>query len=663
MGSNILGIGQSALAAAQIGLSTAGHNIANASTPGYSRQIVVQSAARAQYQGFGYVGQGTQVATIQRSYSDYLGKQVLTSQTAKSEIDSYYSQIKQIDNLLADPVAGLSPALQDFFKGIQDLAANPADTASRQSVLSTAQALAGRFQSLDGRISELRDSVNSQITTSLGTVNSYATQIAKLNDSIEKALAASDGTAPPNDLMDQRDQLVTEMGKEVKVSVVKENNSYNIFFGSGQPLVIGTQTFKLNPTISPTDPARTEVAYVSNGATILLSESTFTGGKLGGLFAFRAQSLDEAQNSLGRVAVGFAATFNAQHQLGQDLAGVMGGQFFTAAPPLVTSNSNNAGTAVMGASISNVSALTTSNYRLQVVTAAVPPAPAVPVTPGSYRVTRLSDGNVSNFSTFPQTVDGVDFNVASGTIANGDDFLIRPTVNGASGLNVVITDPTKIAAAAPIRTGTVATNTGSGKITAESVDASYTAATVTPALSLSYNSTTNQLSGFPATLPVTVTNNGTPVAGSPFAAGAPVTYTAGATISFGGVSFVMSGTPGNADTFNVGANTSGVGDSRNALLLGNLQTSNTLANGTANYQGAYAQMVSLIGNKTHELEVTGNAEGKLLAEAVKAQQSTSGVNLDEEATNLLRYQQAYQAAGKVMSIASTLFDVILSIGN
>ena len=277
---------------------------------------------------------------------------------------------------------------------------------------------------------------------------------------------------------------------------------------------------------------------------------------------------------------------------------------------------------------------------------------------GAYRMTRLSDGTTFG-SGLPQTVDGVDFNIAAGTQVAGDEFLIKPTVNGASGISVAITDVAKIAAAAPIRTAATSANLGAGQISAGSVDATYTVGTVTPPVTLTYNSAASQLTGFPAAMPVTVTVGNVSTV---YAAGAPVPYTPGATISFGGLSFRLSGAPAGGDTFTLGPNTSGVGDNRNALLLAALQTTNTLAGGTASYQSAYGQLVNTIGNKAHELEVTSSSEQKLLSQAVQAQQAESGVNLDEEATNLLRYQQAYQAAGKVMQTTSALFDILLNLG-
>jgi flagellar hook-associated protein 1 FlgK len=544
MATNILSIGQSALAAAQVGLSTTGHNIANAATPGYSRQVVIQGSAQAQNFGYGFLGQGTEVSAIQRVYSDYLGIQVQSAQASSSGLGNYYTQIQQINNMLADPSSGLSPVLQNFFSGIQDVSSNPTSIPSRQAALSSADTLASSFNSMAGQLGEIAQGVNSQIQSSVSVINTYAHQIAQLNDSISKAQLSTG--QPPNDLLDQRDQLVLDLNKEIKATVVKQGDgSYNVFVGNGQPLVVGIATSTLVTVTSPTNPGQIDVAYkAGNGSLIAVGSSSLVGGNLGGLVEFRTKSLAPAQNALGRLAIGLASTFNAQHQAGFDLNGVAGGAFFSVPSPVVGANSGNTGTAAIGASISDANALTTSDYNLQ-------------YDGTNYTLTRLSDNTVTTFATLPQTVDGVALNLASGVPAAGDNFLIRPTASGASGFGVAITDPAKIAAA---------------------------------------------------------------------------------------------------------GQTGAVGDNSNALLLAALQTANTLGNGTTTFQGAYSQLVSEIGNKTRELGVTSSAASNLLSEATQSQQSQSGVNLDEEATNLLRYQQAYQAAGKVMQIASEMFATLLSIG-
>lgn len=542
--SNILNIGKSALAAAQAGLSTTGHNIANANTAGYSRQVIVQGAAQAQNFGYGFVGQGTEINAVTRVFNELLAKQVTNSQSSSSQLSVYASQMRQIDNMLSDPSAGLSPAISDFFNSLQALSSNPGDAPTRQAVLSNAESLASRFRSLGDRLNEMRNGVNSQITTSVTMINSYAGQIAKLNDMISKAVSA-DGN-PPNDLLDQRDLLVAELSKEIKTTVVKQDGTnYNIFIGNGLPLVVNTSTYSLTTLASPTDPSKLEVAYVTKGKISILGQDSLSGGTLGGLLQFRNNSLEPAQNQLGQIAVALAQTFNQQHQLGTDFNGAPGGNFFNVSAPSVTASVNNTGNASVSSSISNISALTSSDYRLQ-------------FDGSNYIVTRLSDGAKQSFATLPQTIDGVDFSLISGAMANGDDYLIRPTFSGAANFSVAISSINKIAAG------------GSGP--------------------------------------------------------------------------------------------SGPGDNRNSLLLAGLRTSSTMNNGTATYEGAFGQLVSAVGNKTRELQVTSQAEEQSLAQAIAAHEAESGVNLDEEATNLLRYQQAYQAAGKMMQIASQMFDMLLGLG-
>lgn len=648
---NIVTIAQSALATAQAGLATTGHNIANAATPGYSRQVVVQNSAGGQNMGGGFIGKGARIETIKRIYSDYLGEQISAAQSSKGQLDSHYAQIKPINNLVADPTSGLTPMLQDFFASVQSLASNPANlngAAARQSLLSSAQSLAARFQSLDGQLRNGREAVNASIQTTLTEINSYAAQISKLNDVIAKSQSGSD-PQPANDLLDQRDHLVEQLSQLTKVSVVKQDGGYNIFFGAGQPLVVGATVYDLKAVPSPTDLTQLQVGIESNGQTIILPESALTGGKLGGLLEFRSRSLDPVQNALGRVAIGLAQTFNDQHRLGQDQNGELGGDFFKVAAPLVSASNLNTGSAKVTASIDNVGALTTSNYSLA-------------FDGGKYTVTRTPE-NLTLYSgaEFPaDPIDGVRFTLTSGQASPGDNFLIRPTAAGASDFDVLVNDRSKIAVASPILTATGTANTGTGAISAGKVTSASGVETIKSGFTLTYRSgTPATLSGFPAGTPVTVTANGKT---TEFAAGEPVTFTPGATISVGGASFEISGAPANNDTFTVKRNPNSDGDNRNIVLLGALQSKNTLENGTTSYNGAYAQLVSLVGNKAHELDVNRQSETTLLSEAQKAQQSESGVNLDEEAANLMRYQQAYQAAGKIMQAVNDMFNVLVSLG-
>jgi flagellar hook-associated protein 1 FlgK len=639
MGSDFFSIGVSALNAAQMQLATTQNNIANANTPGYNREQVVQAANPALLTGSGYIGQGVDVTTIKRIYDQFLSGQLMQQQGQAAQSSTYYNQIQQIDNLLADPTAGLSPALQNFFNSVNTVASTPGSQAARQSMLSSAQSLVSSFQMLNQQLTGLNSSINGQVSSNVATINSYSQQIAALNQSIVQAQAASNNQ-PPNGLLDQRDQLISQLNQIVNATVVKQSDgSYNVSIGTGQMLVAGANSFNLQAVQSPSDPTQTDVALgTSGGAIIRLQQSSLSGGSLGGIIAFR-QTLDNTQNTLGLIATGLAGTFNQQSQLGLDLNGALGGNFFTQALPVVNNNALNTGNAQISASISNTAALSGSDYTLR-------------YDGTSYTLTRLSDNTTTNLGTLatPATVDGLNISVASGVPAAGDSFLIRPTVNGAQGISVAITDPSKIAAASPVRTDAALANTGTGNISP---------ATVTPPLNA--NLMDNVTVSFVDATHYVVTDNttATTLAGSP----TPVVYdpTAGATLSFNGWSAQLSGAPAAGDSFTIAPNNNATADGSNALLLAGLQTQGTLSNGTLTYQDMYSQLVNQVGNQTSALQISSTAQATMVSQTQQAQQAVSGVNLNEEAANLILYQQSYQAAGKAIQIANTLFDTLLQI--
>jgi flagellar hook-associated protein 1 FlgK len=662
MAGNLLNIGKTGLYAAQAGLATTGHNIANANTVGFSRQQVLQTTAAAQNVGNGFIGSGTQIADIERFSDKFLNNQVRVAQSASSALTSYNAQISQVDNLLADTTSGLSPSLQDFFKSVQDLSANASSTPSRQNFLSNAESLAARFQGLNGRIEEIRSGVNSEISTNVTLINSYATQIAKLNDQIGN-LTNSTGH-PPNDLLDSRDQLVLELNKQVKATVVEgSNHSLTVSIGTGQPLVVGGKSFELATVASPSDPSRLGVGYVSGKGVTPLADASLTGGELGGLLEFRSGTLDNAQNALGRIAIGMAATFNAQNRLGQDSSGNMGGDLFVQAQPQVSGNLSTLPLAAgkvastVAVTLSDPSKLTTSDYMV-----------AYDAPNSRYTVTRLSDRTVTPITPYTQpgpqtqTVDGLDFTI-KGSGSEGDSFLVRPTINGAAQFKVATADVGAIAAAGPVMIGPVAGNKGSAVVSEGSVDKDFLlpANAFAPA-TLKFAAATNTLTGFTNGQTVKVTN-AAGVSQSYVAGTNPIPFEAGSSYTFGGVSMSFKGQPVDGDQFSVTRSTAAVGDNRNMLALGSLQSKTVLDNGKTTYQGAFAQLVSVVGNKAREVQVNSQASDAMLAQTTASQQSVSGVNLDEEAANLLKYQQAYQAAGKVMQIASTMFDTLLTLGH
>ncbi len=639
----IFSVGASGLNAAQAGILTASHNISNASTPGFSRQAIVQGTNIPLLTGAGYQGQGTHVVTTKRIYDDFLGRQVMSAEAGAAEMDSYLAQIKQIDNMLADPAAGLSPALAAFFAGVQDVAAYPSSIPARQSMLSAAQAMAARFQSIDQRMVEIREGTNSQIQSQVTAINTYALQIADINQRIAIAQASNQDQAP-NDLLDQRDQMLNDLNKVIRVNkLMQSDGSLNVFIGNGQPLVVGTQSYQLQAVQAPDDPEHITVALVGVGGTpIVLPESQLTGGSLGGLVGFRNQTLDAAQNSIGRIALTLAQNFNDQQRLGQDLTGAPGQSLFSFSAPTVRASSLNTGTGTPTASIdaTTIDRLTSSDYRLTYVGV------------GNYQLTRLSDNQVQSFAALPQTVDGMTIAIGAWLPNAGDAVLVQPTRKGAQNLTVAFSDARLIAAAAPIRTAAAMTNSGTGSVSGGTVNAPPP-----PNVNLT-QSVTITFDNPPTTFDVSGTGTGNP---------ANVAFTAGGNITYNGWTIQITGTPAAGDVFTIAANAAGVADNRNAMLMGTLQTRSTMIGSstsgpTASYQAAYSQIVSFVGSKTNEVQAVGASQQGLVDRATQAMQALSGVNLDEEAANLLRYQQAYQASAKVLEIAGKVFDEILALG-
>ncbi|OUL98150.1 flagellar hook-associated protein FlgK [Variovorax sp. JS1663] len=644
--------GLTGLSVARSALMTTAHNTANVYTAGYSRQVSVIATNGAIGLASGFVGTGARVTTVARSYDAYLTAQLNGAEATGAALSSYESQISRIDSLLADKTAGLSPLMQNFFAGVQGVANTPADPAARQQLISAAQALANKFRATDAYLSDLNTSVNEQIQGSVGEINTYAAQIAKLNHQIGQ-MSGMAGGQPPNDLLDQRDQLVNQLGKLVDVKVLEQDGGkYNVFIGNGQSLVLGDQAMSLKSGPSAADPTRIGLSLVGiNGTATELADSVFTGGSVGGLMAFRNETLSTSQNAIGRLAMSLTSAFNDQHKLGVDLKGVLGGDFFNKAAPGVFSNAHNTGNMVLGASITDTSQLGISDYSVEVKDVA-----------GvlTYSVTRLTDKQVvGNYTTFPISFDGVQLAAASGTAQAGDRFLVQPTRTGARDVDVLVLDPSKVAAASPLVAGNTAGNKGSGALGAPTVDAGYLAAPLAAPVTLSFDSATGTLSGFPAASAVTVT---LPGGGSTtYPAGTPVPYTAGASMSFGGVTVKMTGAPANGDTFTIQKNTGGVSDGSNALLLAALQKKNVMDGGTSTFGASFAQLVSSVGNRTMEIRTAEKTQSSVTEQIRASRDAISGVNQDEETANLLMFQQMYQANAKVIQTASAMFDAILGI--
>lgn len=286
MGNGILDIAVTGLATAQNQLLTASHNISNAGTPGFNRQQVLLSTNTPQSGGAGFIGRGVHSSTVQRIYSQFLTTQSLQIQTQSQSLDSNYTEIKQLDNMFAEATSGLSPTLQNFFSAIHDVATNPGVIPSRQSMLSNADALVARFHSMDQRMSQIREGINTQVSSTVVHINSLAKQIGEINKQIIWA-EGSAGGQPANDMLDQRDELINQLNKLVNTDTVRQSDgTMNVYIGNGQALVVGAQTLSLEAIKTPDSPNNLTIGLVNGNSTIQLPENQITGGTLGGIFSF-----------------------------------------------------------------------------------------------------------------------------------------------------------------------------------------------------------------------------------------------------------------------------------------------------------------------------------------------------------------------------------------
>ncbi|MDN5843720.1 MAG: flagellar hook-associated protein FlgK [Alcaligenaceae bacterium] len=446
---NLANLGRAGLEVAQNRLQTAGHNINNAATEGYNRQNVLAQTAGATGTSAGWIGRGVQAVGVQRAYDSFLYRQLMDSQVKGAALATYGDQISQVNNLFADRTVGISPAIQKFFDGIQALASAPADSAARQELLGRATSLATQIRSADAFIDDQRGNINTQISTTVTQINSHLERIDDLNQQIVIAKATVPGQ-PPNDLLDMRDQVVSELGQLIDIRVFEQGDRVNIAVGSGQVILGGGTVFPLATLPSEAEPSRLGVSYTtvdSSGQPMLVEipETSISGGRLGGLLSFRAQALDTVQNDLGRLALGLATTVNEVHAAGVDMAGVAGGQFFNIGTPAVINHEGNTGTAApvvdydyalsVPPAVGGLSnAFTNQDYRVEFDGA-------------DYSVTTIPGGTTTALGGLPASFGGVTFDVPTGTAAAGDSWLIQPTRGAAGDLTVAITDPAKIAAA------------------------------------------------------------------------------------------------------------------------------------------------------------------------------------------------------------------------
>jgi flagellar hook-associated protein 1 FlgK len=538
----LLSVGASGLAAAYAAINATSHNISNVNTPGYSKQQAVQTNMPGQFSGAGFIGRGVAVETIRRAYSDQINAQVQFTQSQSAEASTQSTLMKAVDKLFAVDDIGVGAAMDQFFTSLTEASSRPADMAARGAVISSGQGLSTRLNQTVGLLDEQGRNVDLGIRATVSQINTLAQKIGRLND----AIALGQGTGQiPNDLLDQRDEMLRQLNEQVGVSTLAQSDgSLNVFLSSGIALVMGNTPAPLSISFDPADPQRQLVGVRSTSASgsgdITLSASSLSGGALAGQMKFRDINLVDAKNELGRLATAIAAQFNAVHVGGTNMYGATGTSLFTLPSPVAYPSSLNTGSGAVSVAVSTSSAIKPSDYRID-------------FDGTNYAITRLQDGSQTVTAGLPATVDGLTISLA-GTPNPGDSFQLQPVRNAAAGLQMGFTDPKLLA--------------------------------------------------------------------------------------FG--------------------QSNAVGDNRNALLLAQIADQTVL--GGLTFAQAFGEITAKVGTVTQGLEISASINDKLSQQALADQSSVSGVNLDEEAANLIRYQQAYQASAKVIAAAQTIFQTLLDMG-
>ena len=646
---NLMGIGTRAMFANYAALQVTGNNIANANTQGYSRQEAQLATAKGQYTGAGFFGQGVNVTTVARSYDRFLTNQAAATNSIASADQARMTQLTQLETVLPLGEAGLGHAARQMLDAFVDVANNPQDASARQVVIARSQELAARFKTAGEQMSTLQAGVSQDMKSSIASVNALATQVADLN----KQISALKGSGhAPNDLLDERDLLISEISSYINVTTIQaDDNSVGLFIGGGMSLVLGSTANVLRGTPDMYDPAKTQLALQEGGVDRLIPQESITGGTIAGLVRFQNDDLTAARNLLGQMAVAISGAVNQQQALGLDARqpASAGSPMFSVGAPRSLSASANGGDAVFGLAVSDFTHVQASDYELR-------------FDGSDYSLTRLSDGGAVTGSPFSPAalaagvqVEGLTLQLNSGTAVSGDRFLLQAAGPAAVDMRSVLADPRGLAAASAVTGSFAVTNTGTattaslGLVDPAAYDSTLTAR-------LTFTSDTGDYSYDMVDASNAVVSSGTG------------TWTAGTPITLNGFSLQLNGVPSSGDSIDVAPTTAPAANNGNAVAFVALGGSpfvgaQTLGSGTLvpglNITDAYASALSEIGVRVQSAKSASGISSAIATTAETARVNKAGVNLDEEAARLIQFQQSYQAAAKMLQVARDVFDTLL----
>jgi len=621
--------GLSGLQAAQRALQTTSNNVANANTDGYVRQRVQFGERPGQNIGGGMrVGSGVSVIGIDRVYDQFVAGELRAATMSQSRAEANNSLATRLDKLLGNPDQAIGRELQAFFSQVEALNRDPTSAVNRQQLFNQGRALGDRFAQIDTQLNQISNETDVRLREGVDEINSLAGNLALINDRINSAAGSV-----PNDLLNEQDRILGRLAELVDFNAVRqENGGLNVLIGSGQPLVLGAQSFELELMQNEFDGGRLELAAGGRPISNLVS-----GGELAGLLAFRNDSLDPARRELGQLALGLTEVFNAQHRQGVDYNGALGEDFFDSISATAAASVNNSGSAPVNVSIADPSAVEARDYILR-------------NTGSGWELLDAGTGGVvsssgSGSAGDPLLAEGLSIVAGAGGAA-GDRYLVSAVNGAATQVAVALGDPARIAVAAPVSTAASQANLSNAAISSASVDDAG-APNLLQAVSIRFDD--------PNTYRI-VDGGGTDLTG-------PQAYTSGADISFNGWTVQVSGSPLAGDRFDVSPTGAASGDNGNGLALAGISAQGFFDNGTLSLANLSANLVANAGAGAARAGEALSVQNALREQAELDMEAVSGVNLEEEAVNLLRYQEAYLAASKIIGVANDLFRDLLAVVN
>jgi flagellar hook-associated protein 1 len=639
MASNLMSIGMRAMAANFAALQTAGNNIANASVEGYSRQQVELETVAGQYSGAGFFGRGVNAATVTRSHDQFLTREAAAAKSMAAGDQARFEQLARLEQVFPPGEQGLGYAAGQLLNSMVDLASRPQDASTREVVLARAQDVASRFAAAGAQLDSLQDGVNQDLSNGIAAVNQLTQRIAAVNDQIARVTGMGQS---PNDLLDKRDQLISELSTHLQVTTIPASDgSLGVFMAGGQRLVLGSEALQLVPVADDFDPSRQAVGIVDNGVTRPLPQQLIGSGSLGGLLRFQNEDLASARNQLGRMATALATRLNEQQALGLDLRNPpgSGAPLFSVGAPRALPASGN-GRDVAGNFLASVSLTVADASQLQASEYELRSDPAVA---GQYLLTRRSDG-VQRSIASGDTVDGLTITVGVPAPAAGDRFLLQPVTRAANDMRRVLTDARGLAAASPLEAVRGVTNTGTATVASLAVvDPS---ANPQNTASIAF---TNASGAYTWELRDRTSNA--------LVASGTGNWSAGTPIALNGFELQLEGVPAAGDGFTVARTAHPEASNGNALAMVALRDERMVGNQTVT--DAYASVMAGIGVGVQGARTSAEISQAVASSAEERRTAQAGVNLDEEAARLMQFQQSYQAAAKVLQVAQSLFQTLL----